>query len=85
MTPLEIAAVGAAGVAIGHAWARSNMVKFIGSREFQAELRKQLDTAFHGGMMCAADLTTMMGQEEAAGQVRHISEMMRASNENSPR
>ncbi len=82
MTPLDIILVGGAGFLLGQAIARRAFHRHVDGPIFRNEVRRQLDVAFRAGVMTAADMTTMMGQEEVAGRLRMVAHEMQQSNEN---
>lgn len=81
MTPFELVGVVALGSAAGALVYRTMHKIFI------AEASKHIDyavrEAFENGMLCAADMITMEGQEVIAGDIRKAIEVVRTTNRNS--
>lgn len=55
---------------LGHWFTSWLWKRHIKGPAFEAEVRRQLQTAFEAGMSVAADITTMSGHEELAGLIR---------------
>jgi hypothetical protein len=70
--PLEFIFIGGVGFMLGHWLTVRSFNRHLDSPAFETEVRKQLRVAFEAGMAVAADMTTMAGQEELAGQIRRV-------------
>jgi hypothetical protein len=84
MTPLEFIGVGALAALA---------MKLIGSlrkprvadqfgKAIEEQIHSSLKEAFEAGMLTAADMVTMSGQEEIAGQIRKVVEYTKVANDN---
>lgn len=69
---MEFILVGGASFVLGHWFTVWIHRRYLSGPVFEAEVRKQLRTAFEAGMAVAADHVTMSGQEALAGEIRQV-------------
>lgn len=84
MTPLEFIGIGGL-VAMGMSLVKSLRKPKL-TDEFKSAIEEQLQAslreAFEAGMLTAADMVTMSGEEELAGQIRKVVEYTKIANDN---
>jgi len=84
MTLLEFVGIVALGAAAGKLVFRlrhppASVIDVASAAEI---MQKSMRESFQAGMLCAADMMTHEGHEEAAGRIRKTVEYVQASNDN---
>lgn len=84
MTPLEFIGIGAlATLAVKLVTGlRKPAVAEEFGKAIEEQLQAALHEAFNAGILTAADMVTMSGEEELAGKIRKVIELTNASNDN---
>lgn len=85
MTPLEIVGVTALSYLVGKLIFRSIMPRSNQTVDLDVaieHMNNAIREAFQSGMLCAADMMTHQGHEEAAGIIRKTVEYVQLANDN---
>ena len=84
MTPLEFIGIGylaVTAVSLINKWRKPKVAAEFG-KAIEEHLQASIREAFEAGMLTAADMVTMSGEEEIAGKIRKVVEYTKIANDN---